>query len=300
MSAPATLASSVTVSGVGIHTGADAVVTLAPSETPGNGIIFALSKGLTLTAFPLTVVDTSRCTVLGGSIGGKVDPTVSTVEHVLSALAALGITDALITVDGPELPIGDGSALIWTDAIARAGGARLFAGTLNENQKKAWTLAEPLMVTGKNGSFIAAYPSDALRLTVASVFDHGLAGTQVARFDFSTDDYVRDVAPARTFGFIEEVEALQAAGLARGGSFENAVVVYPDRYSSELRFPDELARHKLLDLIGDLSLAFPGERLPALEIFAVKPSHFLNVELARRLWRLRGERQPRHQTLKTR
>ncbi|MBC8142825.1 MAG: UDP-3-O-acyl-N-acetylglucosamine deacetylase, partial [Armatimonadetes bacterium] len=93
--------------------------------------------------------------------------------------------------------------------------------------------------------------------------------------------YFDSIAPARTFGFIEEVEALRKAGLALGGSEENAVVVYPDRYSSPLRFPNELARHKLLDLMGDIALA--GLPLPNMEVFAVKPSHRLNVEFARAL-----------------
>ncbi len=295
--APMTINASVTVTGVGIHTGADAVVTLAPASEPRRGVVFQRSgEAEVIVASAVNVVDTARCTVLGSGSNGA---TVSTVEHLLSAFAALGVTDAIVIVDGPELPIGDGGALIWTDAIARAGGARPFAGTLNENQA-AWTLAEPLIITGKNGAFIAAYPSDVLRLTVAVAFDHALVETQTARFDFATGDYVREVAPARTFGFIEEVEALRAAGLARGGSFDNAVVVYPDRYSSPLRFPDELARHKLLDLIGDLALAFPGEYLPALEIFAVKPSHRLNVELSRSLSSVRRQAETDERILKTR
>ena len=133
----------------------------------------------------------------------------------------------------------------------------------------------------KNGSFITAYPSDTHRLTVAAVFDHPLIGTQVARYEASQDDYAATVAPARTFGFIEEVEALRKAGLALGGSEENAVVVYSDHYSRPLRFDNEFAMHKLLDVLGDLALA--GLPLPAMDIFAVKPSHRLNVEFARAL-----------------
>jgi len=184
-------------------------------------------------------------------------------------------------VDGPELPIGDGSAALWVNAVRAAGGTR----KIGEGGSAAGRLAEPLLVTGRGGAFVAAYPSDALRLTVAISFDHPLVGTQVARFDAGRgDDYATEVAPARTFGFIEEVEALRAAGLARGGSLDNAVIVYPDHYSVPLRFDDELARHKLLDLLGDLSLATGGSMpLPAMDIVAVKPSHRLNTELAARL-----------------
>jgi UDP-3-O-[3-hydroxymyristoyl] N-acetylglucosamine deacetylase len=128
---------------------------------------------------------------------------------------------------------------------------------------------------------VVAFPSDSLRLTVVVHFEHPLVGTQVARFDPARGDrYEDDVAPARTFGFIEEVEALRAAGLARGGSEDNAVVVYPDRYSTPLRFDNELARHKLLDLVGDLSLV--GGPLRA-DVVAVKPSHRLNTDFARLL-----------------
>ena len=128
---------------------------------------------------------------------------------------------------------------------------------------------------------MAAYPSDVPRFTVAAQFDHPLAGTQVARWEPARGEaYAEHVAPARTFGFDFEVEALRAAGLARGGSLDNAVMIYPDRYSSPLRFPDELARHKLLDLVGDLFLV--GRPLLA-DVVAVRPSHRLNVALARRL-----------------
>lgn len=257
-----------------------------PSERPGQGIVFRRVKqsGGTqeIAAHVSNVVDTARCTVLGGSGGA----TISTVEHLLSALAGLGVTDCIVEVDGPEIPIGDGSALIWTEAIAGVGvvaipGSDMASVAAGAKVAEAM-LPAPVTLTGRGGSFIAAYPSDALRITVAVSYEqHTLVGTQIARFEPGCGDaYSRDIAPARTFGFIEEVEALRAAGLAQGGSFDNAVVVYPDRYSSPLRFEDELARHKLLDLIGDLALA---GSLPVADIIAVKPSHRLNTAFAARL-----------------
>ena len=251
------------VSGVGLHTGADVSATLNPAPA-GSGIVLR-SGGVTVAARAENVVDTSRCTVLGG--GGV---TVSTVEHLLSACAGLGVTDLTVDVDGPELPISDGSASVWLDALGACG----FAGQM----LSVYALDRPVVVLGKEGAFVAAYPAPRLSLTVAITFDHSLVGTQVARFA-GGDDYARDIAPARTFGFIHEVEALRAAGLARGGSFDNAVVVYPDHYSTPLRFEDELARHKLLDVMGDLLLA-TGHSLPQADIIAVKPSHRLNVALA--------------------
>jgi UDP-3-O-[3-hydroxymyristoyl] N-acetylglucosamine deacetylase len=267
-----TIAAPVTVEGVGIHTGQTARVALLPAS-PGAGISFR-KAGQSIPAIAANVTDTSRCTVLGTS-----GTTVSTVEHLLSALVGLGVTDVVVEVDGAEIPVGDGSAQVWVDALRRAGmreettaGARL-----------PTALHEPLLVAGKGGAFIAAYPADSFRTTFVIAFDHPLVGTQAARFEPARgDDYARDIAPARTFGFIEEVEALRAAGLARGGSLDNAIVIYPDRYSAPLRFDNELARHKLLDLIGDLSLSVAGA-LPAADIIAVKSSHRLNVAFAAQL-----------------
>lgn len=267
----ATVAKAIVVTGVGIHTGARGNVTLAPAPF-GEGITF-YRDGVAIPARTSSVVDTARCTVLGTE-----GQTISTVEHLLSACAGVGVTDLRVSVDGPELPIDDGSAAVWTEALGIVG------LSLGDNLPTDTRLNEPVVVTGKGGAFIAAYPSDALRFTVAISFEHSLVGTQVARFDSGRDDYLSDVAPARTFGFIEEVEALRAAGLARGGSFDNAVVVYPDRYSTNLRFPEELARHKLLDLMGDLLLS--GIHGLSADIIAVKPSHRLNTQFAARLAQL--------------
>jgi UDP-3-O-[3-hydroxymyristoyl] N-acetylglucosamine deacetylase len=268
-----TLTDTVGVQGIGIHTGADSLVYLSPAPF-GAGVVF-VSGGVQIPAHVDSVVDTSRCTVLG-----KDGVTVSTVEHLLSCFAGLGVTDAIVEVTGPELPIGDGGSGIWIETAWNGAGF-----TDSETEIMVPSLAGPLMVSGKNGSFIAAYPSNRLLLTVAAVFDHPLVGTQVARFDARTenywDSYTDEIAQARTFGFIEEVEALRKAGLALGGSEENAVVIYPDRYSKPLRFENELARHKLLDMMGDLALA--ALPIPNMEIFAVKPSHRLNVEFARLL-----------------
>ena len=273
ISARSTLRHAVTVSGIGIHTGESATVTLHPAETIGAGIVFRTGTA-TIPARYEYVVDTGRCTVLG-----RDGATVSTVEHLLSACAGLGITDMIIDVTGPELPIGDGSSQMWRDALASAGQEASSPFT-------PLSLTKPVIVTGKGGAFVALYPSDTLRLTVAISFEHPLVSTQIARFDTADDSYASDIAPARTFGFIEEVEALRAAGLAKGGSFDNAIVVYPDHYSVPLHFENELARHKLLDLMGDL-LLFTGYTVPIADIIAVKPSHRLNClaaqEIARHL-----------------
>lgn len=270
-----TIGTSVTVSGVGIHTGATTCATLEPAPRPGTGVVFrvrgASGQAEEIPARASNVEGTARCTVLKGPGGAS----VATVEHLLSALTASGVTDCVVAVDGPELPIGDGSALLWTEALRQAG--IVTSGDILE----PIAVDAPRTVTGANGAFIAAFPANELRLTVAISFEHALVGTQVARFEPGRgDSYATAIAPARTFGFIEEVEALRASGLARGGSVENAVVVHADHFSSPLRFSDELARHKLLDVLGDLALV--GAPLVA-DIIAVRPSHRLNTDFARLL-----------------
>lgn len=265
-----TIARPVTVDGVGLHTGATVKTTLVPATRPGSGVVFRVA-GEEIPALATNVCDTARCTVLGHDFGAR----VSTVEHLLSALAGLGVSDLVVEVDGPELPIGDGSALLWVECLRAA-------GIIEMGQEAAsLTLTEPVLVYGEKGAFVAAYPADAVRFTVATQFDHPLAGTQAARWEPERNQAYADwVAPARTFGFDFEIEALRAAGLARGGTFDNALVIYADHYSSPPRFCDELARHKLLDLVGDLALA--GRPVVA-DVIAVKSGHRLNVALARRL-----------------
>ncbi len=251
-----------TLTGVGIHTGqpCSATLTALPS---GSGIIFETPNGQ-ISARPENVIETVRCTVLGSG-----NARLSTVEHLLSACAGRGIRDLHVRVDGPELPILDGSALAWSNVLP-------------QSELVVRTLPAPVIVTGKGGAFIACYPAETLTLTCAIAFDHPLVGTQVARWS-AGESYQTHISPARTFGFIEEVQKLLAAGLAKGGSLDNAVIVYPDRYEPVLRFDNELARHKLLDLLGDLYL---NGFLPKADIIAMKPSHGLNCQLASLLSRI--------------
>lgn len=255
----------VTVSGIGIHTGQPSTVTLSPLPSvfpPGSGIVFETPQGPIRVA-PENVAETLRCTVLAQG-----DARLSTVEHLLSACAGRGVRDLCVTVDGPELPILDGSAKGWADVLP-------------QRELSLRELSKPVIVTGRGGAFIACYPADRLTVTCAIAFEHPLVGTQVARWE--GDGYETEIAPARTFGFIEEVQKLLDAGLAKGGSLDNAVIVHPDRYEPALRFDNELARHKLLDLLGDLYL---NGFLPKADIIAMKPSHGLNCQLASLLSRI--------------
>ena len=266
-----TLKRSVSVKGVGLHTGERTTVTLHPTDE-GNGIIFIVPNGrgaVDIPALTPFVTDTRRRVVLA-----KDGVSVQTVEHLLAACFGMGVTDLIVEVDGSELPIGDGSAQLWVDAFKEAG-----IVCLNE---PAPLFSPTETVTVQDGNaLITIAPNDRFTATVTFVTDHPLVGVQTTTFDEETDDFVTAIAPARTFGFWEEVEALLTQGLAKGGSLENALVVFPDRYSSPLRFPDELARHKLLDLMGDLMLL--GRRLTA-KVTAKASGHSLHHRLCQTLW----------------
>jgi len=266
-----TLGRSITVNGLGLHTGEQAAVTLHPADA-GEGIIFFVRNRQGVAHIPaLTpfVTDTRRRVVLA-----KDGVSVQTVEHLLAACFGMGVTDLMVEVQGAELPIGDGSAQLWVDAFKEAG-----IVCLNE---PAPLFSPTETVTVQDGNaLITVAPSDRFTATVTFTTNHPLVGVQTATFDEETDDFVTAIAPARTFGFWEEVSALLAQGLAKGGNFGNALVVFPDRYSSPLRFPDELARHKLLDLMGDLMLL--GRRLTA-KVTAKASGHSLHHRLCQTLW----------------
>lgn len=264
-----TLASpSAVLSGVGLHSGAGASVRLLPALS-GNGLVFRRrSGGQEMPARASNVSGTSRCTRLKSG-----DFELQTVEHVLSALAGLGVDDAIIEMDGSEVPAMDGSAAPFTAAILDAG--------LREHSESIDPIAltQPVFVS-EGGSTVVALPSEKLSLTVVLNYPrHAYLGTQAATFD-GLGDYSGQIAPARTYGFLSEIEALRAAGLGLGASRDNAVVLGETQYETPLRFANEPARHKILDLIGDLALA--GRPVCA-EIIAVKPGHTLNVRLARLL-----------------
>lgn len=263
-----TLGGSVRVSGAGIHTGAQAQVTIHPAD-PHTGILFH-AGGASFPASAACVVSARRCTSLGTD-GVRVD----TVEHLLSALRGLRVDNARIEVEGPELPILDGSALPWVEAIQSVGIAPQKA------QGRPLTLTRTVALR-EGDSWLVATPSDRFTLTCVTHFDHPLLGTQADTFEDDPARYAAGIAPARTFGFFAEVQALLEAGLARGGTLENALIIYEDRFSLPLRVPDECLRHKALDLWGDLSLA--GSRLCA-AVTAIRPGHRANVAFAALLCR---------------
>lgn len=258
-----TLRRSFTVSGTGMHTGRQGEVTVGPAP-PDTGIVF-LCGAQRIPARASFVVSTRRCTCLGAG-----DTQVHTVEHVTSALAGLQVDNAEIGVIGPEIPILDGSGLPWVEHILAAGIEDLAAN------RRYLRLSETVALRDA-GSWLVAVPADNFSITCVTHFDHPLLGTTVGAFGDDPEQYASQIAPSRTFGFIHEVEALQKAGLVQGGSLDNALVIYEDRFSTPLRVPDEWMRHKALDLVGDLSLAGGPVRAA---ITAILPGHRINANFA--------------------
>jgi UDP-3-O-[3-hydroxymyristoyl] N-acetylglucosamine deacetylase/3-hydroxyacyl-[acyl-carrier-protein] dehydratase len=205
---------------------------------------------------------------------GKGDQSVHTVEHVLAAVAGLGIDDVTIDMDGPEPPILDGSAAPFLAALSEAGLASL------DGEPEFLDLREPVRIID-GASVYEAYPCDRLELDVTIEFPHPLIGKQSRRFTITEESFASELSRARTFGFVHEVDALRAKGLIKGASLENAVVLDDtDVLSGDLRWSDEFVRHKAMDCVGDLALA--GARVRA-RIVAVKPSHRGTITLVREL-----------------
>jgi UDP-3-O-[3-hydroxymyristoyl] N-acetylglucosamine deacetylase len=251
--------------GVGLHTGAQASIEVHPAP-PDAGLVFVLD-GVRVPATAEYIVDTVRATVLGRN-----GVSVSTTEHLLSALFAMGISNAEIRVRGPEIPVLDGSAAEFASAIvARGLQTQPFPRTLLE-------LDAPFSVQDDD-RMIVALPASRFRVRFVADFEPPI-GTQY--FDGRVDprEYRKEIAEARTFAYLHEIEALLARGLGRGGSLENAVIYAPDGPMQPLRWPNEAVRHKVLDLIGDLALLGAW---PRCEFLAIKSGHELHATLTRAL-----------------
>jgi UDP-3-O-[3-hydroxymyristoyl] N-acetylglucosamine deacetylase/3-hydroxyacyl-[acyl-carrier-protein] dehydratase len=268
-----TIAGSATVSGVGLHLGEACTLTFRPGA-PGAGIQFRRVDQPDAPPIPAHVdraVEAERRTQLGTG-----DAALHTVEHVLAAVVGMDVDDVLIEMNAPEPPIMDGSAAPFVAALLEAG------IVASGGAADVLTLTEPVRVID-GASVYEAYPADRLSVEVVIDFPHPLIGRQCGRYVVTPDDFRRELAEARTFGFVREVEALRAKGLIQGASLENAVVLDEERViSAGLRWPDEFVRHKAMDCVGDLALA--GRRVRA-RIVAQKPSHRGTVTLVRELVR---------------
>ena len=264
-----TIARPVTLEGHGLHTGAGVRARLLPAA-PASGVTFRridLDGAPAIVARLEEVAATARGIVLGRTAR------VATVEHLLSAARGLGIDNLVVEIDSEELPSGDGSARIFTDALQEAGAVDTDA------PRRPITLDGHVWASAA-GRMIVAAPAAGLRFTYLATADGTSIAPQLAEFDAGRDDYQTAIAPARTWGLAADAEALRARGLARGATLANALVLSADGYINEPRFPDELARHKILDALGDLSLL--GRPLCA-HVIGVRAGHGLHVALAREI-----------------
>ena len=270
-----TLKNSIRATGVGLHTGAKIYLTLRPAPVD-TGIVFQrtdLDPVVDIPAAPANVSDTRLSTTLEQGDGVK----ISTVEHLMSAFAGLGIDNAYVEVSAPEVPIMDGSAAPFVFLLQSAGIRE------QSKPKQFIRIKKPLRIT--DGDKWARFePFHGFKVSFSIDFDHPILqnSTQVASVDFSTTSFVKEVSRARTFGFMEDLEELRDVGLAQGGSFDNAIVMDSFHILNDdgLRYEDEFVKHKVLDAIGDLYLL--GHPLIG-EFSAHKSGHALNNRLLRRL-----------------
>ena len=261
-----------TIAGIGLHKGKPSRVTFLPAEGPTGFRFITPAFAEPLPARLYRVSGTARGTNISD---GK--NTIYTVEHLLSAAAGLGIDDLDMEITGEEPPAADGSALPFAAALFKA-------GLLKKPGQERVNLRLPgrLEMTRGDARY-SAVPARGVSFKLTYDHPHPLVGRQVVEFALTPGEYLARVAPARTFGFSYEIEALKAAGLALGGSLENAIVIGEKEIMAKggLRFADEFARHKLMDLIGDLALA--GLPLGDIYIEAERPGHAANVNFARLL-----------------
>lgn len=265
-----TLKQEVSFEGIGLHTGRYSRVCLKPAPRDTGIIFIRTDKDIAIKASLSSVADTAFSTTLGYN-GVK----IRTVEHLLAALSGLGIDNLIIEVNGPEIPILDGSSAELISIIFKGGIAK-------QGKKRPYIrITNPIVFTDGHTE-VAALPYDGRRITYRIYFSHHLLGEQKLSLELTEENFVTEVAPARTFGFLRDVEYLKSNGFAKGGSFDNAIILGESGIlnSSGLRFKDEFVRHKILDLIGDISLLeFPIYG----HIVASRSGHTTNLKFVKKL-----------------
>jgi UDP-3-O-[3-hydroxymyristoyl] N-acetylglucosamine deacetylase len=271
-----TLKSSIGCCGIGLHSGRKVSMTLHPADA-GTGIIFQRSDMAgdtgTIGASWRNVVDTRMATTLGNTDGAR----VSTVEHLMAALAGCGIDNAIVEIDGPEVPVMDGSSAPFVFLVECAG------VKLQESPRLAIKIEKPIMV-GDDRKFLSIRPDEAFSVSFEIDFNDSPVAQQQLSLRLINGTFKTEIARARTFGFAHEVDALREAGLARGGSLDNAVVINGNKVMNGdgLRYHDEFVRHKILDCVGDLYLA--GAPIIG-AVDALRSGHALNSSLLHSLFK---------------
>ncbi len=264
-----TLASRVVYDGIGLHSGKPVHMELAPAA-PGTGIQFAradLPEALPVAATAANVTATLRATTIAA---GTLK--FFTIEHLMSALHVHGVDNCLVLLDAEEPPVVDGSARTFFRLIAEA-------GTVEQEAERQVTVIDRIYRVDDGSHFVMAVPHDGLRVSFTSLNEHPLIGVQYYDLEVTPEAYAREIAPARTIAYEKEVKALQANGLGLGGSLETVIVYNDEGWMNPLNFPNELVRHKILDVLGDLRLA----GIIRGHIIAVASGHALNTALAKQI-----------------
>ncbi|HVG34220.1 MAG TPA: UDP-3-O-acyl-N-acetylglucosamine deacetylase [Pyrinomonadaceae bacterium] len=271
-----TLAAATETSGIGLHTAVTVHLRLLPAP-PDTGYVFVRTD-LGGFEIPATVESVAHCSYATTLM--RTGVMLSTVEHLLAALRGAGVDNAYIEVDNLELPIMDGSSEAFTEMVERA---RVVEQPL---ARRALLVRERVFVEQDGNRRISIEPADAFSIDCMIDFQHPLIGRQHLDFELTNGAFGREISPARTFGFTQEIEALRRANLIRGGSLDNAIVLTPDGMLNEtsLRFTDEFVRHKILDIIGDLALL----GMPIMgRVTAERSGHILHAALMSKLLRQR-------------
>ncbi len=264
-----TIAKAITYTGIGLHSGQDVTITIKPAP-PDTGIVFVridLPGRPQVAATANNVTNAMRATTLEKGLAK-----VFTVEHLLAAFFAMEVDNCLVEINAVEPPVGDGSSLPFVQMIQEA-------GVIEQNASRRFVAVTEAQTVRVNDKFITILPYDGFRVTFTSINSHPMLGVQFGDYEITRDSFISEIASARTIGFMHEVEQLKSQGLALGGSLENAVVYDDVKALTPLRFQDELVRHKILDIIGDLALA---GRIRG-HVIAVKSSHALNTALAKKI-----------------
>ncbi|MFA6716968.1 MAG: UDP-3-O-acyl-N-acetylglucosamine deacetylase [Victivallaceae bacterium] len=264
-----TFEKSATLSGIALHTGARATLKVSPAEA-NSGITFRrvdLPGCPEVKALAPNVVDAQRGTTIGNA-----NAVVYTIEHIMSALHANAINNAVIDMDGPEPPIEDGSALAFLKLVQEAGSVEQNA------EAEIWTVKKPVHIDEK-GTQLVILPGDELKISCVTSFKGAPVETQYLEIVVTPESFRDEICSARTFVNYQDLKQLMAIGLVKGGSLDNAAIIHDGAIvcKDKLRFPDEIVRHKILDLIGDIYLC--GRRVKA-NIIAIRPGHYFNVQLA--------------------
>lgn len=274
-----TVAGEIQQSGVGLHSGEKTHIRLLPAPI-STGRYFVRTDLPNQPAIAAAVGSVNQ-TVLSTQLG-QGEAAVRTVEHLLAALAGLGVDNVRIEIDGAEVPLLDGSAALWVEAIAQVG-----VVAQGESRVAPAAISEPIWVR-HDDAFVAALPASEIRFTYGIDFELPAIGNQWYSWSPGkaiaatlTSSFATEIAPARTFGLAHQIDFLQQQGLIKGGSLENALVCGQEGWiNPPLRFANEPVRHKILDLVGDLSLL---GNLPTAHFFAYKASHNLHIQLAQRI-----------------